>query len=198
MEDKFNTPSQMLSYLLNEKGWSKSTFAEIVNINNSVISKIFSNNRPIDAKLAIIFEKVFDVSAQNFLSIQIKYDLARARGEEIVDNKLEKRAYLLGDFPIKEMIKRGWLNIENNKDIKEIEKEICKFFSVKDVEDIKEINHFAKKTDVLGELSPNQLAWLYRVKEISKEILVPKYSKTKLEKAIEDIKKLMLSPKELR
>lgn len=194
----FKTCGQLLEHLLKERNWSQKDLSNIINITESTVSRIIANKKPIDIKMALLLEEVFKVSAEEFIKIQFDYDLAKARLEIIPDEKIEKKAYLLGDFPIKEMNKRGWINIENIKNIESVEKEICHFFEVREVEEVKEITHFAKKTDVYSKLSPSQSAWLYRVKKIATEILVPKYSKQKLKNALEEIKTLMSSAKELR
>jgi len=96
------------------------------------------------------------------------------------------------------MIKRGWLKVENSKDIVQIEAELTRLFKVQEIQDIESLPHAAKKTNVNEDVSSIQLAWLYRVKEIASTLLVPPYSEAKAKAAIPKLKNLLAAPEEAR
>ena len=68
-----------------------------------------------------------------------------------------------------------------------------RFFEVNRL-DIEILPHAAKKTDVAEGTTPAQLAWLYRVKQIAQDMLVPPYSEAALKAAIPKLRALAASP----
>jgi HTH-type transcriptional regulator/antitoxin HigA len=113
-------------------------------------------------------------------------------------SKAATRAALFGDLPIAEMLKRGWIKSETPQDTKSIERELVKFFGVTNSNEIEILPHAAKKTLVNSDPSPSQLAWLYRVRAIAEELMVPKYSQSALESALPKLRALMVAPEEAR
>jgi HTH-type transcriptional regulator/antitoxin HigA len=111
---------------------------------------------------------------------------------------LATRAQIFGSFPISDMIKRGWLDADDIRNFQKVEAALSKFFGVSSVKDIEIFPHAAKKTNVFGEATPTQLAWLYRVKEIAEEVLTARYSPEAVEHAVSKLKELRISPQAAR
>lgn len=196
--EEYKSPGQLVAALLSDRGWTKKTLAIILGVDESLVSKTVSNVRKVDASTAIIFEEVFDVPAERFLSLQKTYDLAVARIESTPNPKRQMRAELIGKLPISAMIKRGWLDAESVKDIESVENSLLRFFQANRLEDIETLPHAAKKTEVSIAATPAQLAWLYRVKTLASEMLVARYSPASVKSAISKIKNLVHSAEELR
>jgi len=96
------------------------------------------------------------------------------------------------------MIKRGWLEAENIRNVPEVEKALMKFFDVSSIDDIEILPHAAKKTNTCAPVTPAQLAWLYRVKVIASEMITAKYSHPKVKQALDSLRNLMASAEEAR
>jgi HTH-type transcriptional regulator/antitoxin HigA len=96
------------------------------------------------------------------------------------------------------MIDRGWLKVDNLRDVRKIEGELARFFDVESVESIEILPHAARKTNTTTPVSAAQLAWIYRVRQLAKRMVVPKYSRPALLQAIEDLKRLLRSAEEAR
>lgn len=190
----FRTPGQLILSLMDEKGWNKRTLAIILGVSDATVTRITSDKQPIDARLSIVLEELFAVPAERFLSLQTELDLAHARIVVQPDPMRATRAILYGDLPVSEMIERGWLKAESIRDTSNVERELMRFFSVNRLEDIQAIRHAAKKTRPGATLSPPQLAWLYRVRSIAQNMLVPRYSPEKLREALQTLKELMVAP----
>lgn len=196
--EEHKSPGQLVTALLAERGWTKRTLAIISGMDESIISKTASNVRKVDAETAIIFEEVFGVPAERFLSLQKTYDLAVARIQSTPNPKRQIRAELIGKLPISAMIARGWLDAKSVKDIDEVEESLLRFFQANRLEDIETLPHASKKTEVSIAATPAQLAWLYRVKTLASEMLVARYSPSSVKSAISEIKSLIHSAEELR
>ena len=70
---------------------------------------------------------------------------------------------------------------------------LCSFFGVSSVEEIELLPHAAKKTDVMGDATPVQITWLYRVKQIAQQTFVTKYSHSAVDDVVKDLKPLLNS-----
>lgn len=194
----YRTPGQLLEGLLKHKGWSKRVLAIVLEVHDSTINRIVSDKQSIEANMALSLEELFSIPAERFLELQKSYDLAKARITVIPDASRATRAHLFGALPVTEMIRRGWLDATDMRDAHQVEKALIKFFGVSKTDEIETLPHAAKKTEVDMPASPAQLAWLYRVKEIASEMIVPRYSQAAAELAIEALRSLLSTPEELR
>lgn len=196
--NEFKTPGQLVGALMKERGWTNRVLAIVLDMTEPVISKIVSDTRPIDARLAVLLEETFSVRAEDFLLLQKKYDLAKARIESVPDPTRAVRAAAFGDLPISQMIKRGWLDAKSIRDVAKVERELCRFFSVNRLEDAEIMPHAAKRTEVSVDATPSQLVWLHRVRKIADEMLVGGYSQSSVQHAITELKPLRAHPENLR
>ncbi len=192
------TPGQLIAELLEERGWTKRALAVVLEKDESTVNKIIAGKGSVTAETALALEDVFGVDADRFLELQRKYDLAIARIATKPDRSRATRAALFGDLPVSEMSKRGWIKIENSQDTKAVEAELVRFFGASAADQIEILPHAAKKTEVNGNPTPAQMAWLYRVKSIAEELLVPGYSQEALEKSLPRLRQLTSSSEEVR
>jgi HTH-type transcriptional regulator/antitoxin HigA len=195
---EYRTPGQLIEALLEERGWTKRTLAIVLGKGESTINKIVSGKQAVDAEIAILLEEVFHVPASRFLELQREHDLAVARISARPDPKRATRAHLFGGLPVAEMIKRGWLETADPRDVSTVEAALAKFFGVATPEEIEILPHAAKKTAVNTEPSPAQLAWLYRVRAMASEMIVPRFTPEALEGAIRELQLLLISAENVR
>ncbi len=192
-------PGQLIAELLSLRGWSQRTLAAVLEKDESTVNKIMAGKGAVTTETALALEDVFDVPAERFLELQRKYELAVARIANKPDPRRASRATLFGDLPIAAMAKRGWIKTENLQDLEAVEGELRSFFGVASTNEIDILlPHAARKTKVNTEPSPAQLAWLYRVKAIASELMVPKYSQAALDRALPKLHALMTAPEEAR
>lgn len=195
---EYRTPGQLIAALLEERGWSQRVLAVILAVDETTISKILNNERPVTADMALSLDEIFEVPADRFLALQRQYDLAQARIVAMPDPGRATRAKLFGGLPVTEMIRRGWLDANDVRDVKKVESELARFFGVASVQEIEILPHAAKKTNVSAETTPTQLAWLYRVRQIASEMIVARYSPTRMSNALAQLQKLTIAAEEVR
>jgi len=198
MENSYKTPGQLINALLEARGWTKRVMAVVLGMDETAVNRLASDKRQITADIAITLEEIFEVPAEEFLRLQKEYDLALARVTAMPDPGRSTRAHLFNGLPVSEMIKRGWLNVENIKDVSTVEASLASFFGVESVNEIEILPHAAKKTHVSVDATPSQLAWLYRVKEIASEMLVSKYTTASGSAAIDKLLPLRCAAEEIR
>ncbi len=192
------TPGQRISQLLEERGWTKRVLAVVLGIDEASISRIIADKKPLTPGLALGLEDVFGLPAESFLEVQAKYDVAVARLSTPADPTRASRAKLFGNFPVAEMIKRGWIQAESLKDTQRVESELLRFFDAESSLDIEDLPHAAKKTEALSQATGPQLAWVYRVRKIASEMLVPKYNDLSGRRAVKELASLLRSKEETR
>lgn len=196
--DSYKTPGQLLQDLLEKKGWSNRVLATVLGVEETGISKIISDKKIVTPEIALAFEEVLEIPAERFLKLQRDHDLAKARLVARPNPGRVTRAHLFAGLPVAEMIKRGWLDVTDIRDMPLVEKAIAKFFGVPSVDLIEILPHAAKKTAISEGATPIQLAWLYRVRQIASEMIVGEYSPLSVQRAIERLKPLTSAAEEAR
>lgn len=193
------TPGQLISELLEKRGWAQQTLAIVLKMDKASVAKILLGKKPVTAEMALDLGAVFGVDPADFLHLQKKYELARAQLIARPDPGLARRAHLFGDLPVAHMIKRGWLpGVEDTSDLPRVERALTRFFNAKSLDEIEVLPAAAKRTNVIGDFSPPQLAWLYRVKSIANEMMVASYSPAAVAGTVPKLKALLASAEEAR
>lgn len=198
MTSPYRTPAQMIEAKLQERGWNQRVLAKILGITETRVSNIMNNRSSVTTQIALHLQAVLGIDADELLRLQAKYELAKAQLEFRLDPEVETRAKVFGDFPITEIIKRGWLpGITDIKDA-HLEESLCKFFGVESIEDVQTLPHAAKKTDPTASTTAPQLSWLYRVRQMAIDFPAPKYSHGALTSAVLKMKPLLISDQAVR
>jgi HTH-type transcriptional regulator/antitoxin HigA len=185
-------PGEFIQEELDERGWSQRDLAYILGVPEQSVNVITSGKRGISPEMAKALGEAFDVSAEYFSNLQKAFEMANAREP---DPAVARRALLQGSFPVREMIRRGWFV---DTDVGMLEAQLMRFFRVNDLAHVPGMAHAAKKGGDYGDVSPAQLAWLYRVKQLSDEMVVPRYSESALRGAISALPRYMVDPEEVR
>lgn len=195
----YGTPGRLLTALLKEQGWTIRTVATVLSMSESQVKRITADRRKITAELAISLEEIFDVPADDFLTLQKSYDLAKARIAAQPDPGRRTRAQLYGGFPIREMIKRRWIAAEDIMDFAEVEHGLAAFFGVNTPDEIEIPPYAARRSPSAQDMTPAQLAWVRRVRIIAEEMLVRRFSPRMARTAVGKLAALRQQrPEELR
>jgi HTH-type transcriptional regulator/antitoxin HigA len=184
-------PGEFIREELDERGWSQRDLAFILGVAENSITQLLNGKKGISTEMALALADAFSVSADFFNNLQWAYDKSRARQ---VAPDVSRKARMQSVYPLREMIKRGWIE---ETDTATLEAQLACFFNVPSLDEVPHLAHAAKKT-AYDEVQPNQLAWLFRVKQMAKEQLVPEFSEKKLIDATNNLSRFMADPEELR
>ena len=175
------------------RGWSQRDLAFILGSTDQTLNPILSGKRGISPDMAKALGEAFDVPAEFFANLQPAYDLAQARTP---DPSVAVRRNMQNTYPVREMIKRGWIELS---DAAMIETQLVRFFGKESPDEIPYMAHAAKKSSYEErEIPPAQLAWLFRVRQVANSITVPRYSEKALRSALTDLQRLLYAPEEAR
>ncbi len=186
-------PGEFIKDELDARGWLQRDLAYILGVSEQAINPIMSGKRGISPEMALALSKAFDISPEYFMNLQKAYELSTARA---ADPAIERRAFLQAKYPIREMVKRGWFAA--TEDVSMLEAQFMRFFRTNSLTDVPCLSHNAKKGGDYTETTPLQWAWLFRVRQIASEMVVPAYSEASLRAAIAQMPRLMVDPEEVR
>lgn len=125
--DKVSPPGETLADLLDERGMSQAELAERTGRPTKTINEIVKGKAMITPETAIQFERVFSVPAEFWNNRETLYRQYLARMEE--QDRLSSYAAWIKKFPIKEMVKFGWIK-EKRKDPTQQLIDLLNFFGV--------------------------------------------------------------------
>lgn len=182
-------PGYYIKEEMEAREWSQRDLAFILGISEQGINPILNGKRGISPEMAKALGDAFDVPAEFFANLQQAYDLSQARNP---DASVAVRRELQTAYPVREMIKRGWIE---QSDATMLEAQLTRFFGREAAGQT--FAHAAKRGP--GDISPAQEAWLYRVRQIAQSITVPEYSEKKLRYAVaNELPSLLYAPDESR
>lgn len=187
-------PGEIIREEMEAKGWTQTDLAFILGYSEQTVNKLLNGKSGLSADLAKALAEAFGTSAALWAGLQKEWELRCARDP---DQSIKARALMQGTYPVRAMIDRGWLERGSEQSV--LEMQFMRFFEVNRMEDIQHLEFAAaaKKTDEV-EHSPEELAWLYRVRHIARSIEVAEYSESKLRDALTELRKLMLDPEDVR
>src|SRR5665213_292020 len=184
-------PGHFIREELEAREWTQRDLAYILGVPEQSVNQIILGKRGISPEMAKALGDAFEVSPEFFANLQKAYDLARAREP---DPSVKRRARLQSSYPVREMIKRGWLE---DTDAVMLEVQMARFFGATSCDEIPYLAHAAKKSHY-DDLPATQLAWLFRVRQIAKSVTVPAYSEKTLREALARMRYLTLDAEEAR
>lgn len=185
-------PGEFLRDELDERGWSQLEFAEIIGRPVRVVNEIIAGKVQITPKTATELAAALGMSAQFWLNLETSYQLSRVSPP---NERIAREAALRGRFPVREMIKRGWITASENYDV--LEARILRFFDLTGLGDDISLSHAARR-NTRKDRSTLLWAWVFRVKQIASAVQVGKYSQASLRATLPKLELLMTEPEEVR
>lgn len=185
-------PGDLLADELVARDWSQTELAEILGRPPRVVNEIIAGKRAITPETAMGLAAALGTSAQFWMNMESSYQLSKAH---IADQEVSRRAKLYGTFPVKELLKRGWIEASENIDV--LEQRFFQFFDMETWTSKPTFTHAAKSTTYEG-TTVLKLAWLNRAKYVAKAVSAGKYSESLLRDAIKELRACMENVEEIR
>jgi HTH-type transcriptional regulator/antitoxin HigA len=177
-------PGDFIKEELAARGWSQRDLAFILGQTEQQLSPLLSGKRAISPDMALSLGAAFEIDPAFFANLQSLYELSKARRP---DPSVKTRAHLQGSFPVREMIRRGWVADAPGT---LLELQISQFFEA--ANDSAPVAFAAKRTYDLA--NPAQIAWVYRVRQLARRQQVSSFQQEPLREAARDFKNLLIHP----
>jgi HTH-type transcriptional regulator / antitoxin HigA len=184
-------PGEFIKEELEARGWSQEDFAEIMGRQSSIISGLVNGKRAVSPDIASDLASAFGTTAQFWMNLETAYQLFE---EGRPDQTVARKARLFAKAPIKEMIKRGW--IEASKDLDVLENRVLKFLEISSLDQEPKLSYAAKKSTPTA--NPSQVAWVCRAKKIARGVHAAKFSSKSFADALAKLKELQANPEDVR
>lgn len=123
-------PGSFIAEELEARGWAQADLAFILGVDAGQLNRLIKGNTDITPDTAVALGDAFDVPADFFMNLQKAFDLKRAKK---ADPGVRTRALWLSVFPVREMIKRGWIE---EAEAHLLDLQMLRFFGKNRVEDI--------------------------------------------------------------
>jgi HTH-type transcriptional regulator/antitoxin HigA len=186
------TPGELVRAAMEAKGWNQSDLAFALGTTTAAVNQILSDKRSISPNMALALALALDERAELFARVQAEWDVRHA---DRPDSAITTRSRILSRYPLREMIRRGWIDTEHREG--SLEEQVCNFFGVDTLDEVPYLAHSAKKTNH-SEIPPAQLAWLFRVRQISSEMHPDRYRVGALQDTVEHFKSFRNEPDAVR
>ena len=189
-------PGSFIAEELEARGWLQADLAYILGMDVSQLNRLIKGQTDITPDSAVALGDAFDMPAEFFMNLQKMYDLRKARK---ADPGVRTRASWLSVFPVREMIKRGWIE---DAEPALLDLQMMRFFGKNRVEEIPFVSdapvfaHAAKKTGY-EDLTAIQYVWLNRVRKVAEPMECPLYSEEALRASLGTIREHMLIKNDL-
>jgi HTH-type transcriptional regulator / antitoxin HigA len=186
-------PGKILSWKLEEKGWSYEELAAIIGSTRQTIYLIVTGKGNISPDMAAKLSAAFGNPAEEWL----KWDnLFRLSITETDVEGVGKMARFYELAPVREMQKRGWLKL--TADPSELQTELEKFYGTDTLDSDIRFPVATMRTVTLPFLNAAEKAWCFRARHLAASMLVAPLASERLAQAERKLRQLAAYPKEAR
>ena len=186
-------PGEFIQEELDAREWKQIDLAEIIGSSPNVVNELVLGKRSVTPDTAKALAEAFGTSAQYWMNLQSAYQLWKT---ENADASIGHRAKLYSFAPIKEIVKRQWIEGSENVDV--LEKRLLKFFEIKSLDEKPLFLHAARKATSYSEVTAAQAAWLFRAKHLAKAVHAVNFTDRRFDEALNQLKPLLSAKEEIR
>lgn len=181
-------PGDFLKEELEVRGWSQADFADIIGREPTLVSEIISAKRAITPETARAIGEALGTGARVWLNLESEYRLRLAESTKPIASDIAPKAKLFSLYPVREMIRRGW--IQHSDNVQVLESRLQEFSSRK-------LCPVARRAQQ-GDVTPLQRAWFQRAHNLAEKLSTEKYSEAKLKHSLTSLKNLLHEAMEAR
>lgn len=163
-------PGEFLRDELEARGWTQAEFAEIIGKDARLVSEVISGKRSVTPETAIVLSAALGTSPELWMNLDGQYQLSKVRTKE---DSIARKADLHSRFPVREMVKRGW--IEASKSVDVLQQQLIEFFGIKEIGQPPQLRYAAKAT-TYRDIPVAQVAWFCRAKKLAAYAPASNYS----------------------
>lgn len=175
-------PGEFIKEELKARNWRQEDLAEILGISLKSVNKLIKNKQSVTIEMAKLLNKAFGQSPQYWINLDTNYRLRLQKEDQKVKNaEIKAEAYKY--MPLKEVIKKGWINKINT--IKDLTNEFKKFWNLQEIDfsalDNTILPNF-RKSEAFSQFNNYfALTWFQMAQKCAKVYQVNKYKRDELE-----------------
>lgn len=187
-------PGEFIKEELEARGWTQADLAEVLGTYPRLVNEIILGKRSITRETAKSLGDALGTDPQLWMNLEAAFQLSKLQGRDVA---IAQRAKLYEVAPIREMIRRHWIEPSNNVEV--LEKQVLNFLGIHSLdEDPIPWPYAARKSAAYASQTSAQRAWLFRARHLARALDANPFENGSLEKALQGIKPLLHNPEETR
>ncbi len=189
-------PGEMVRTELKRRGWTQDDLARILGKPTPRINELIQGKLAVSPDIAAALAAAFSTAPEYWLHAEAAYRLALASPHT---GEVRRRARLYETAPVKELRKRRW--IRDTDDTDATERDLISLFGVSSIGEDPAIFGAMRKPLPNAALTPGQLAWACRVRQIAAAIpasAIGTFDPDRLDACRNDLRKLAAYSGEVR
>lgn len=195
-------PGVFLEEELEARNLTQLDFAEILGKFPKDVHNLVKGKVSVTPETALLLADALGTSERYWLNLESEYQAYKARLKRTLEDpnrstEVSLKAKLYEKFPVREMIKRGW--IENSSNLDVLLTRFCQFFEIPNLDTELSFGHAARKSGRYGSTSQLQSTWLFRARQLARKIMLQaKFSLAKLKAALNKLRLFLHETAEIR
>ncbi|MGB8338532.1 MAG: HigA family addiction module antitoxin [Burkholderiales bacterium] len=165
---------EFLKEELEARGLTQAELAEIIGRPTQAVSEIVLGKRGVTPETAKGLAAAFGTSAEYWMNLETAYQLSKTTVQE---SAVKQRAKIYQRFPVKEIIKRAWVEHSENPVV--LEQRFLEFFGIGSVDERPSFSFAGKKQNYVSD-SMVQIAWVRRARQLAEVVQAKQYNKAGL------------------
>jgi len=182
-----------LGYFIKEqmeiRGWVQEELAEVLGLSTKHLNSILQDKQPLTIENAKKLASAFNTSPQYWLNLDNDYRLWLEKEKKEQTAIVEAKAIIYSRMPVRDMMKKGWL--EPTRDLKILTNEVKKFWGISDLDFAfldEAVMPRYKKSESYNQFNASYAAtWYQMACKYSTHYEVPAYNKQALEALYKNI-----------
>ena len=171
-------PGAIIREEIGARGWTQEDLARIMGRPVQAISEIISAKKQITPETALGLAGAFGTSAEMWLNMEARYRLLLAQ-ERGVDDAVQRRSRIYSLVPVRELVRRGW--IEESDDVDEMEARVESFLGVASLDELPPVKIAARRTATREPDPRAVLAWTRRVEQLASAQQVAAFDRSRMD-----------------
>jgi len=175
------------------RGWTQDDLAAVMGRPRRLVNELLSGNKAITPETAHDLGEAFGTSAAVWMNLESAYRLSRVKRD---NGGVSRRSRLYTLAPIKDMMKRGWIEPTNDTDA--LERELAEFFGVPSLEQAPQLSFAARKSATYEVQTSEQQAWACRVRNLAKAVRAARFEQKTFEEGLDRLSQMKAHEADVR
>lgn len=191
-------PGEYIKEMLEDRDWTQNDLAEILGRPLQLVNEVILGKRGITPETARGLAEAFGTSAQLWLNLDSAWQLYKAK-DGSTDPGISLRARIYSKAPIKEMVKRGWLEFSSDPEVLE-KRVLSALFLEASLDEVPTILPAAARMSTsYDSYNPSQWAWLCQAFRIGPHIpVMGQFKPSEQASLLTKLRALMAHPEDVK
>jgi HTH-type transcriptional regulator/antitoxin HigA len=179
-------PGDFIKEEMEARGWTQEELAAVMGRPRRLVNEIISGDRAITPETAHDLGEAFGTGPEVWLNLESAYRLSLVSRE---GDQVARRAKLYSLAPVKDMMRRGWIETTDNPD--QLERELVRFFGVSSLDQEPQLSFAARKSSTYDASTPEQRAWACRVRKLGEMVSAAPFETKTFEDGLRKLRRLI-------